>query len=70
MSWLIFICTGLVRSRTHLYLQVEAGREKHSAYKDFVHLWRKCAEAINQNTIVKRDQVYHTDKDLRFRVSG
>ncbi|KAK9372462.1 uncharacterized protein V1513DRAFT_460596 [Lipomyces chichibuensis] len=30
------ICTRLVRSRTHLYLQVEAGREKPSVYKDFV----------------------------------
>ncbi|KAK9364466.1 hypothetical protein V1509DRAFT_650584 [Lipomyces kononenkoae] len=57
------ICTGLVRSRIHLYLQVEAGREKPSAYKDLVHLWRKCADAINQDCIVKRDKVYHTDKD-------
>ncbi|KAK9241628.1 hypothetical protein V1506DRAFT_556456 [Lipomyces tetrasporus] len=56
------VCTGLVRSRMHLYSQVEAGREKPSAYKDFVHLWRKCAEAINHNAIVSQDEVYHTDE--------
>ncbi|KAK9259659.1 hypothetical protein V1519DRAFT_469134 [Lipomyces tetrasporus] len=64
------VCTGLVRSRMHLYSQVEAGREKPSAYKDFVHLWRKCAEAINHNTIVSRDEVYHTNGCAAFDGNG
>ncbi|KAK9489447.1 hypothetical protein V1508DRAFT_427991 [Lipomyces doorenjongii] len=56
------ICSGLVRSRIHLYSQVMAAREKPGTYKDFVHLWRKCAEAITGNTIDKRDRVYHSDQ--------
>ncbi|KAK9252106.1 hypothetical protein V1507DRAFT_462690 [Lipomyces tetrasporus] len=35
----------------HLYSQVEAGREKPSAYKDFVHLWRKCAMVVQLSVI-------------------
>ncbi|KAK9242623.1 hypothetical protein V1506DRAFT_547005 [Lipomyces tetrasporus] len=57
------ICSGLVRSRIQLHLQVAAGREKPSIYKDFVHVWRKCAEAVDLATIDKRDGFYFTDKD-------
>ncbi|KAK9496120.1 hypothetical protein V1508DRAFT_401417 [Lipomyces doorenjongii] len=57
------ICSGLVRSWIQLHLQVAAGREKPSIYKDFVHFWRKCAEAVDQATIDKRDGLYFTDKD-------
>ncbi|KAK9377575.1 uncharacterized protein V1513DRAFT_7, partial [Lipomyces chichibuensis] len=61
LSYIIF--TGLVRSRIHLHLQVEAGREKPSVYKDFVRVWRMCAEAVDHHTILKRDELYHADKD-------
>ncbi|KAK9361677.1 hypothetical protein V1504DRAFT_439304 [Lipomyces starkeyi] len=47
------ICTGLVRSRLHLYLQV---------YEDLVHIWRKCAELIDDDFLNERDELYHTDK--------
>ncbi|ODQ69034.1 hypothetical protein LIPSTDRAFT_203249 [Lipomyces starkeyi NRRL Y-11557] len=57
------VITGLVRSRIHLQRQVQLGREKPSSYKDFVQLWRKCAEAVDNSAILKRAEIYHTDKD-------
>ncbi|KAK9493602.1 hypothetical protein V1508DRAFT_77830 [Lipomyces doorenjongii] len=56
------IYTGLVKSRLHLYVQVDAGRQKPSLSEDFVHLWRKCADLIDDSVISQRDQVYHADK--------
>jgi hypothetical protein len=56
------ICTGLVPSRVHLYLQVEAGRVKPSLYEDFVSLWRQCADAIDESVIGDRNNIYHADK--------
>ncbi|KAK9241825.1 hypothetical protein V1506DRAFT_556362 [Lipomyces tetrasporus] len=44
-------------------LQVQSGREKPSSYKDFVQLWRQCAAAVGDSTILKRVDIYHTDKD-------
>ncbi|KAK9343550.1 hypothetical protein V1522DRAFT_230907 [Lipomyces starkeyi] len=55
--------TDLVPSRIHLRSRVEAGREVPSAYKEFVQLWRRCANAINYATLLKRDEVYHADKE-------
>ncbi|KAK9319189.1 hypothetical protein V1517DRAFT_266742, partial [Lipomyces orientalis] len=56
------ICTGLVHSRIHLYLQVEAGRVRPSLYEDFVSLWRECADVIDDSVIDHRNNLYHTDK--------
>ncbi|ODQ68719.1 hypothetical protein LIPSTDRAFT_7498 [Lipomyces starkeyi NRRL Y-11557] len=53
----------LLSYRKSINLQVAAGREKPSIYKDFVHVWRKCAEAVDQTTTDKRDGFYFTDKD-------
>ncbi|KAK9481453.1 hypothetical protein V1527DRAFT_493571 [Lipomyces starkeyi] len=61
LCYIIF--NGLVRSRIQLHLQIAAGREKPSVYKDFVHVWRKCAEAVDRTTIDKRDGFYFTHKD-------
>ncbi|KAK9243959.1 hypothetical protein V1506DRAFT_555031 [Lipomyces tetrasporus] len=55
------ICPGLVPSRIHLYLQVEAGRVKPSVYVDFVSLWRRCADAIDERVVDERN-LYHADK--------
>ncbi|ODQ68699.1 hypothetical protein LIPSTDRAFT_7526 [Lipomyces starkeyi NRRL Y-11557] len=55
--------TDLVPSRIHLRLRVDAGREVPSAYKDFVQLWRRCANAIDSTTVLKRDELYHADKE-------
>ncbi|KAK9492285.1 hypothetical protein V1508DRAFT_404888 [Lipomyces doorenjongii] len=57
------IFAGLVRSRIYLHLQVQARRERPSVYKDFVHLWRKCAAAIDDTAIVKRDEKYYADQN-------
>ncbi|KAK9342973.1 hypothetical protein V1522DRAFT_333900, partial [Lipomyces starkeyi] len=56
------ICTGLVRSRIHLYLQVEAGRVKPSLYEDFVSLWRTCAGIIDDSVVEDRNNLYQTDR--------
>ncbi|KAK9357207.1 hypothetical protein V1504DRAFT_442939 [Lipomyces starkeyi] len=55
--------TDLVPSRIHLRLRAEAGREVPSVYKDFVQLWRRCADAIDCTTVLKRDEVCHADKE-------
>ncbi|KAK9357160.1 hypothetical protein V1504DRAFT_442964 [Lipomyces starkeyi] len=55
--------TDLVSSRIHLRLRAEAGREVPSVYKDFVQLWRRCADAIDCTTVLKRDEVCHADKE-------
>ncbi|KAK9372677.1 uncharacterized protein V1513DRAFT_460383 [Lipomyces chichibuensis] len=56
------ICTGLVRSRIHVYLQDEAGRVKPSLYEDFAPLWRQCVDAIDESVIDDRNNLYHADK--------
>ncbi|ODQ76082.1 hypothetical protein LIPSTDRAFT_122063 [Lipomyces starkeyi NRRL Y-11557] len=56
------ICTGLVPSRIHLYLQVEAGLAKPSINEDFVSLWRKCAGIIDDSVVEDRNNLYHTDR--------
>ncbi|KAK9258319.1 hypothetical protein V1519DRAFT_478600 [Lipomyces tetrasporus] len=61
LCYIIF--NGLVLSRIQLHLQIAAGREKPSVYKDFVHVWRKCAETVDRTTIDKRDGFYFTHKD-------
>ncbi|KAK9390251.1 hypothetical protein V1515DRAFT_5249 [Lipomyces mesembrius] len=38
-------------------------REKPSIYEDFVHLWRKCADVIDDSVINDRDSLYHTNKN-------
>ncbi|KAK9246083.1 hypothetical protein V1506DRAFT_553367 [Lipomyces tetrasporus] len=45
--------TDLVPSRIQLRLRVEAGRE----------VWRRCALAIDCTTVLKRDEVYHDNKE-------
>ncbi|KAK9236684.1 hypothetical protein V1525DRAFT_197511 [Lipomyces kononenkoae] len=63
------ICTGLVKSRLHLYVQVHAGRQKPSLYVEFVHLWRKYADLIDDSVISQRDQVYQTITRIKYSQS-
>ncbi|ODQ70020.1 hypothetical protein LIPSTDRAFT_173096 [Lipomyces starkeyi NRRL Y-11557] len=58
------ICTCLVKSRLHMYLQLDAGRRKPSLYEDFVHLWLTCTDLIDDSVVSERDLVYHADKIL------
>ncbi|KAJ8100197.1 hypothetical protein POJ06DRAFT_275319 [Lipomyces tetrasporus] len=60
--WEIASLCGRPGSAAPLW-RIAAGREKPSVYKDFVHVWRKCAETVDRTTIDKRDGFYFTHKD-------
>ncbi|ODQ75132.1 hypothetical protein LIPSTDRAFT_239279 [Lipomyces starkeyi NRRL Y-11557] len=58
-SHVIFICSFAVSSIT---FAASSRTQESTVYKVFVHVWRKCAEAIDHNAIIYRDELYRADK--------